>query len=70
MNIVIWKDAHGEELAKTFKTEHEMSTWAEANREKDFRAFQAQEMQVLKSVQFKLLPNWIPEHEQTNSRQV
>jgi hypothetical protein len=33
-----------------------MAAWAEKNRDKTFRAFQAQEMEVVKTIQFKMKP--------------
>jgi len=57
MNIVIYKDGqYGHNVAELFEKAEEMAAWAEKNRDKTFRAFQAQEMEVVKTIQFKMKP--------------
>jgi len=55
MNIVVYKQGP-EGHAKIFEKSEEMEKWAEENRHMTFRAFQAQEMEVVKTIQFKLKP--------------
>lgn len=57
MNIVIYKQGpEGHDLGMIFESQEQMETWADENRDKTFRAFQAQEFTVNKKVTFDLKP--------------
>ncbi len=57
MNIVIYKQGpEGHNVAVLFEKSIDMEAWAEHNREKTFRAFLAQEMEVNKKITFTMKP--------------
>jgi len=58
MHIAIYKhEQYGHNHAVLLETPEALDAWAEANREKTFRVFQVQEMEVNKKVTFSLKPN-------------